>query len=147
MSKTTTQDRLLEYPDYLNERRALADAESEVSSRFDRSLLTLSGGALLLSMTFVKEIASKPHNTWTLFVAWLLLGWAICLMLISLLTSQSAFRRQRDILDDRLDRKAPARATNRYASMTHWLNLVSMTCFGAALGFMSYFIWANMPGK
>jgi len=40
-------DQQREYQTYLDERRSLVNAELDVSSRFDKSILTLSGGALL----------------------------------------------------------------------------------------------------
>ena len=92
----------LAYSTYPDERKVLVDAELEVAGRFDKGLLTMSGGTLFLSMAFMKNIASKPYLTWTLFVTWVLLAATICAMLTSLLTSQSALRFQRKILDDRL---------------------------------------------
>jgi len=131
---------------YLDERRALISAELEVSSRFDKGILTLSGGALLLSMTFVKDIASKPHHTWWLLYSWLLLGGAICMMLASLLTSQSGLRRARVILEKKLD-DSNAKCRNGWGCMTNLLNIASILAFVAALVFMVLFVAANMPGK
>ena len=141
-------DRQLKYKTYLDERRSLVNTELDVSSRFDKSILTLSGGALLLSMTFVKDIASKPNLACALLTAWLLLALTICLMLISLLTSQSALRRQRDILDDDLGQPEPEVAhRNLCGVVTHWLNVSSIAVFITALVFLSVFIAANLPGR
>ena len=61
-NKNKPQDnKQIEYNTYLDERKSLVNTELEISARFDKGILTLSGGALLLSMTFVKDIADKPN--------------------------------------------------------------------------------------
>ncbi len=134
------------YGAYLDERRVLVSAELEISSRFDKGILTLSGGALLLSMTFVKEIAAKPYNAHLLVWSWLLLAAAICMMLLSLLASQSALRRARAILDERLSQPQTS-CRNCWARITHILNIASIVAFIAALVFLVLFVSANVPGK
>ena len=146
-SRSSETVQRIDYSTYLDERRTLVSSELDVAGRFDKSILTLSGGALLLSMTFVKDIASKPHNTWTLFISWLLLAIAISSMLVSLLTSQSALRCQRDLLDETLERQPQGSSNNRLGAATHRLNIASIVVFIAALSFLSVFIYVNMPGE
>lgn len=136
----------LAYRTYLDERKVLVDAELEVAGRFDKGLLTMSGGTLFLSMAFIKEIASKPHLTWTLLASWILLAVTVCAMLTSLLTSQSALRFQRKILDDELESKESASAKNLFAVQTNLLNAASIVSFIVAIVFLSVFVYANMPG-
>lgn len=134
-----------EYRAYLDERRLLVDGEVQVAARFDKSILTLSGGALLLSMTFIQYIVSgSPQDTWALIVAWILLGIAIAAMLMSLLTSQKAYQRQRDILDKQFDDSDSADNRNGWACFTKWLNRVSIILFVVAIIFLGYFAIKNM---
>ena len=142
----TDSDRQLKYRTYLDERKLLVAAECEVAGRFDKGLLTMAGGTLLLSMTFVKDIASNPHHTWALFSSWVLLASAVCAMLMSLLTSQQAFQFQRTILDDGLEDKKTLLPKNSPARKTRWLNRVSIVCFFVAIAVLGVFIYANMPG-
>lgn len=138
----------LEYSTYLDERKSLITTELDVSSRFDKSVLTLSGGSLFLSMTFVKDIAANPNLTYFLLFAWMLLALAICLMLISLLTSQSALRRQRKILDENLSKSEDAVThRNQLAVVTHRLNVSSIIAFILGVISLSLFVAANLPGK
>jgi len=130
---------------YLDERRLLVEGEVQVAARFDKSILTLSGGALLLSMTFVKDIVSgRPKDTWTLIAAWILLGTAIAVMLISLLTSQKAYQRQRDILDKGFGDSKGGDESNCWACVTTWLHWISITLFLIAIFFLGYFAIKNI---
>jgi len=135
----------LKYQRYLEERRLLIEGESKVSARFDTSLLTLSGGALILSMTFIKDLVKNaPLHKCALVVAWISYGLTITLMLISLLTSQRAFIRQRDILDATLDDPAKNSSCNCWSCATKWLNRISIGAFVVATIFMGYFIIINL---
>ena len=49
-----------QYRRFLDERQSLNDARFKVAETLDKALLTLSGGALGISMTFVKDIAKNP---------------------------------------------------------------------------------------
>jgi hypothetical protein len=40
---------------------------------FNRILLTLSGGALVLSVTFIGDLTNHPKHKWLLLVGWALL--------------------------------------------------------------------------
>jgi len=147
-TKADNTKQALGYSTYLDERKSLITTELDVSSRFDKSVLTLSGGSLFLSMTFVKEIAKTPNLTCMLLLAWLLFALAICLMLVSLLTSQSALRRQRKILDDNLATpEASATHRNQLGVVTHWLNVSSIIAFIVGVVCLSLFVAANLPGK
>jgi len=52
---------------YLREQQAFH------SSTFNRILLTLSGGALVLSVTFIGDLTKNPEHTWLVLVGWVLL--------------------------------------------------------------------------
>ena len=90
------------YQRYLDERKTYIEAKTGVSSSFDRAILSLSGGALALSIVFVKQIAPDPRSTsipW-LMGAWSTFAFAIVLMLSSLFASQLAIQREIDLLDE-----------------------------------------------
>ena len=75
----------------------LCKAELEVSGRFDKSVLALSGGALALSLTFVKDFATKPICTPLLGLAWICFAISIGFIMWSMITSQESLRKQREI--------------------------------------------------
>lgn len=137
-----------QYQRYLDERRLLVEGEVQVAARFDTSVLTLSGGALLLSMAFVKDIVGgSPEEAWALIVAWILLGATIGVMLVSLLTSQKAYQKQRDILDRDLETSKTEDRPNWWAWGTEWLNRFSITFFLAGIIFLGYFSVKNMQSS
>ena len=57
----------------IKHRETLDETGRESANAFDKTLLSLSGGALFLSLTFVKDIAKHPTMTSR---ACLVLGWA-----------------------------------------------------------------------
>jgi hypothetical protein len=92
--------------------------------------LTLAGGALALSITFIDKIAPYPKESSIFFLvnAWGLFCLSLLITLISFLTSQAACRTQRDILDDDISEKETERV-NRPALWTNRLNYLSIGAF------------------
>ena len=72
----------------LSERSRRVDALYAHGKQFDSALLTLSGGALLLSITFLKDIAPHPTHLRWLVAAWACYGSSVVLILVSLLFAQ-----------------------------------------------------------
>mgnify|MGYP001162881710 CR=1 FL=1 len=70
-------------------------AESaEMRRELDKSILTLSAGALGISLTFLKDIAGvAPTASWVLGMAWLALVTAIGATLLSRRASESAWQK------------------------------------------------------
>ena len=70
---------------YKSERASFATAYRDGEKTYDQTLLTLTAGALGLSMTFLKDIAKPPVVASALVAwAWLLLGLTIVLLLINM---------------------------------------------------------------
>ena len=83
-----TDEPLKEYRVYL------LDSEQKAQEEFDKTVLTLSGGALGISFAFIKDIVG-PHpvvNVGYLFVAWILWGLSVTAVLASYFTSHLALR-------------------------------------------------------
>jgi hypothetical protein len=74
------------------DRTWLRQAVHTASQDFDKAIMTLSGGALGLSITFVHDIAPHPDHKWALGIAWTAFTVSLVLILISHLTSQEASR-------------------------------------------------------
>ena len=130
---------------YWDERRQLIDAENQVAGRFDKSVLTLSGGALALSLTFLKELAGPdPERTGLIYGAWLFLGLAIAFMLVSLLTSQRAYQRQRELLNALQHGDDVSAESNSPAWWTQSLNLASIGAFLFGVALIAWFVGHNL---
>src|SRR6266478_3737410 len=143
------------YESYVKERETLRDSSLEISGRYDKSILFLSGGALALSLTFIEKIAPLP-TAWTfvlLATAWLLLIASVVLELYALATSQTAINEQITILDAEYDtflenltgditisgHHTPPARENRFTARTRWLNVWSLRFMVLGLGFFAYF--------
>jgi len=130
---------------YFDERKLLIEGESQVASRFDNSILTLSGGALLLSMTFIKDVVvGDPVAIWLLITAWILLGATILEMLLSLISSQKAYQKQLKNLDNSAATNNDSEDCNCWSEITRWLNRSSIFTFSIGIFFLGVFVITNM---
>ena len=138
-----------ERQEYLDERKLLVEGEKSTSASFDRYILTLSGGALALTMVFIRDIAPNPlaSSRLYLFTSWIAFGAAIIMMLASMLTSQSAFRKQRDIIGMSHGSQVQDDPRNQWAWATNILNILSMVAFGVGVVFIAIFIAFNLFPK
>ncbi len=61
---------------------------------FDRAIFTISGGALILSVTFADEIAADPRFVGVIRAAWIAFTFAMLMTLTSYITSQKELAEQ-----------------------------------------------------
>jgi len=134
-NKSEEKNRYLTAAEYLSCRDGYDKAELEVSGRYDRWILTLSGGALAISIVFSDKIAPIPAAHTLHWLEWSWFSFVLSLLggLVSLLTSQSAIREQRCELDKAFqERQTPSdRTAKRFTCLTNLLN------WGSALAFMA----------
>ena len=130
---------------YRDERRLLIDEEREAARTFDKAMLTLTGGALGLSLTFIRQLAPHPHLTGLLVAAWSGLTLALLATIAGLHLSQHACRRNRDNLDD--DQRGVPNALGRrnpWAKLTNCLNWVAMLTFASGIALLAWFAIINL---
>ena len=135
--------------EYLEERKLLVEAEREQSRSFDKAMLTLSVGALALSLIYMRDFAKTPSWSALLYGAWITFGISLLATSWSFLISQSALRKQRKMLDER-HRGRPEvgiQTKNRFASATNWLNWWSVIAFTAGVVLLALFAIVNFPNK
>lgn len=136
------------YPreEYLELRKAYVEGEQESYQDFDKAMAVLAGGALGLSITFVKELAPHPQYTLILFVSWMLFTAALLATLISFIASQHAFRQELQNLDNvQCGKLTPEQIKNRWSDATGYLNWVSITSFIAGVILFATFSYMNLP--
>jgi len=82
-------DNLIKYRDHL------VAAEQKAQEDFDKTILSLSGGALGVSFAFTKEILGKPpfKHPQFLFLAWVCWGLSVFVVLASYFASHLALRK------------------------------------------------------
>lgn len=146
---TSSED--LYYKVYLEERKLLIDAEKESTRSLDKAILTLSAGALGLSLTFIRQIVPiiKEGTFFLLILAWGLFCVSILSTLFSFLTSQQAFARQREILDTTYPewkkcKPIPSDQKNRPAKCTNVLNIAGIVSFMFGVVCLAIFTIVNL---
>lgn len=125
-------------------RSSLEKLEQQVQSDYGKAVMTLSGGALALSVTFIKDIlGTKPMvEQWTLLGAWICWIASIAAVLGGFFFSQRALRKAIAQVDERtIYLHKPGGVSDL---ITEVLNCASGFCFIAGLGFHIYFVSKNM---
>jgi hypothetical protein len=84
---------------YMEQRKGYTQGARDAYQRFDQTIVALSGGSIVLSITFMKDIGHIPQSLSWLFASWGFFLVASLCALISLLTSGEADRERRAQLD------------------------------------------------
>lgn len=134
---------------YVRERSCLIEIEQKSADQHDKAILTLTSGALGLSITFLDKFATNPlpETLWLVGASWSCFIVGIVSILASFLTSQAACRRQRDLLDSEYSTGTPPKQTNPPATATRWLNLLSYVLVVVGMAFLASFSWSNLAHK
>jgi hypothetical protein len=150
------------YEGYLRDRQAYLKESLEISDRFDKAILALSGGSLALSLTFIEKIAPSPldWSLWFLFVAWLLLTFSVLFGIYALAASQMAIQREIAHLDQSYREFLEAYKTgdvltipnslpygNRAVGITQSLNILSLICLGFGILLLCVFSLINLHAR
>ena len=133
------------YANYVAERRDAEQAATEIAARYEKLLSLISGGALALSLTFVKDIAPDPSllQRLMLLVSWIALVLSIICMLMAIHDGQNAVREKMRIMDEeveaRINDRAYERPINPYVAKTRRRSLFSLWSTIAGLVFLAVF--------
>ena len=134
----------------LQERKLLIDWEHSSSTSFDKAMLTLSAGALALSLTYLKEIGASGAWVWPLPTCWILFALALLFTTWSFLFSQHALRRQREILNDgKVSTNGSGNkgaVKNRWGCATNCLNWLSIISFTLGVVFLAMYAVSGLQG-
>lgn len=117
--------------EYLEHRRTLVEGEQKAYESYDKYLLTLSAGALGVSVNLVRVFDLTGKSRCCLICGASFICLSLVLILISFLFSQRAWRRERDILDISYERRneTPRNERNLYSGLTFWFNVASTVAF------------------
>lgn len=124
-------------------RQQLLTLEQESTESFDKAVLSLSGGALGLSIAFLKNIkpADPSEVPSLLFWAWICWGLSLIFTLSSFWLSARAMRKAVQQLDD--NRLAQERPGGIWDWATRQLTLFGGVCFIVGVGLMIGLIYSN----
>ncbi len=125
-------------------RRHLMDAAQKSQESFDKTVLTLSGGALGVSFVFLKDVISgNPiHSPALLLLAWGAWGLSSLLVLASYYFSHAALRKAINQVDD--GTIEPGKAGGWYTKLTAYLNAAGAILFTAGVFLIITFAWNNL---
>jgi hypothetical protein len=143
---------------YVTRRSNLDDLAFKTSERYDQWVLTLSGGALALSLTFLEKIAPDPSHCTLLFLglSWFAYIIAVLAGFCAIDTSRKAIYRQLEIGDENYVqfRKTTTKlkpegeplpaAENRPAKFVGCLNVISLSSLVVGTMLLCVFAIANL---
>lgn len=128
----------------------------EIGARYEKMLSLISGGALLVSLTFIEKIAPSPvpWSRWLALAAWVLLASAITASLVALYHSQNAVRKKMGNLDieiqkalrpDDKELQEKDATHNPYTEKVTRANWTSLSCTVAGIVAVILFAFFNFP--
>lgn len=145
------------YATYRDERNRLTDAEREYSSQFDKYILTLSGGAIALSLAFLRDLVGENpiQGACLLIWSWVGLTLAVGMVVVGLFLNPLSQRHFRCILDelaaqggDRYwGRVRAAQSKCKLPGFIGFLNCGSVVAFVLGLGLLLGFAYRSVSGK
>lgn len=132
--------------EYLQHRNYLIATSIDQMGQFDKLIVTLSGGALALSLTFIKDISPNPIpcSKWLIFGAWGFFTISLVSVLLSHLTSHKDMEFEIDKLDDNYkNQEENYNPKNPFKKTTIFLNRLSTVTFLLGLFFLVTFASIN----
>jgi TRAP-type mannitol/chloroaromatic compound transport system permease small subunit len=142
-----------DHDDYISLRERLLASEQHYARSYDKWLLTLSGGALALSMVLCKDVVvGTPQGTGWLLASWILFAAAILSTLACILLSHSAHEKDVELLDHLYGKHEVDWQTQVHEKQGEqwgrkaiaWLNGMSLMFFTFGLCLLAYFASQNM---
>ncbi len=140
---------------YRSQRSELDRIAFELGGRYDKLLLALSGGALIGSITFLREIANHPSH-WLMFflgAAWAALIASVTFNLLAIYTSQNAQQQKIVNLDNEVakrlhpeseDLKHVDTRNNPHVPRLKLFNRISLYSGIAGIFLLGIFAFANL---
>lgn len=125
--------------EYKEERKFLAHLEAEAYKGFDTALLTLSSGAIALSVTFIEKFGSASC-VGLLMSAWILWAASLLCQLCSYIFTSKAMREEQKILTEQYVENAKDARTNPYFGSPTRFNTAALIFFMLGVVFFLFFV-------
>lgn len=123
-----------------DERTRLVTSHDAASNAYDKTLLTLTSGALGLSIAFVKDIVEQPTHRWLLLACWVGLGVCLLVQTASHAISVEIHKRYIKAIDE-----GPPEGGHPWwvRNLATWMNRVSGALFATGVAFLIAFAFIN----
>jgi hypothetical protein len=135
-------------------RSHLITSEQKAQEDFDKTVVSLSGGALGVSFAFLKDIIGDHPitNKGLLFSSWICWGLSITLVLFSYFTSHLALRKSIRQFDDAvknatIEKIYTQRPGGKFSLITAILNALGGLLFFVGVLLIATFVWHNLEAK
>jgi hypothetical protein len=136
---------------FIEERKTLLETAEKASDQYAKAILTLAGGSLALSITFIKEIAPSPgeHSLVVLALAWISFALSMLVTATYFLLGQFAYIHQIDLSQEVLLSETPVSnpQSNRYSPWMKWLQIAGLLFFALGLTLTVAFASANLKSR
>lgn len=122
----------------------LRETEQKLSENFDKTMLAIAGGALGLSITFIKDIIGKGEmlHGWLLVLSWAALTACIILMLWAFHMGLKAYRKAQDQVDSgSIENETPG---GFFSAILNGLNYISISLLSVGLICLFTFSYINL---
>src|SRR5690606_37526801 len=134
---------------FLDHRKRLDELRISQVTTFDKSILTLSTGAIGLSLLILLWIVGRQPavEMWAIGAAWLLLLLAIVAHLVSYQTSYEDVSREIVKLDRDIEAgRRLSQDGNIFRTLTLFLNRGALLCFAVGTTLLFWFAYSNAIG-
>lgn len=123
------------YQQAISFRKTLEELKHQSENSADKTMLTLSSGALALSLTFIGISSTGYYSVSLLTWVWVALAAALIATLVSHRTSALGMEFEIEKLDRELETGNASGKTNRWNACTRWLNGAALLAYilGTAL--------------
>ena len=114
-------------------RKFLGECESKATEDFDKTIVTLSGGALGLSLVFIEKVVpvTGAQHLWLLAVSWSSLILAVVCNLMSFMAAMQSMRREQQVFDGSRTLASPGEPAG--GSWRRWTNTFNWVALGSCV--------------
>ncbi len=128
----------------LEYRKLLISTQHKLNDSYDKLVVTLSGGALALSIAFLKDIVvlDEARFTWILALSWSLFIISLAFIFGEILFGIEAYKKAVNQLDEDTIRKE--KIGGLFSTLTKWFNRAAAIALLLGLLFITTFIFLNI---
>ncbi|MBL4798264.1 MAG: hypothetical protein JKY50_12680 [Oleispira sp.] len=131
-------------PEELEYRNLLISTQRQLNENYDKLVVTLSGGALALSMTFLKDIINlkDAKYIWMLVFSWSLFILSLAAIFGEILFGIEAYKKAVTQLDNNTVRSE--KVGGLFSSLTKWFSRIAAMSLVLGLLTISLFVFLNL---
>ncbi|MEZ5846000.1 MAG: hypothetical protein R3C70_04540 [Geminicoccaceae bacterium] len=136
------------YPIYVEHRKKLQELAADQSRSLDKAVVTISSGALGVSVAFGDKILWNKNVIDSLFLAysWSFFTASILFTSFSFWTSSMSIQRQIALFDKFYQENLDVEETEKlWSRFTKWLGVIAVLFMTLGIAFMGTFVFKNFP--